>query len=225
MSAPPLWALPAFSPGDVLGDASERVADLGYAAVLLFVAGDAVFPPVPAETSVVAAAVFAAAGDLSLWLIVLAAAAGALLGDSAAFWIGRAGGVRIRRFLVRFAGRDRVAAAERMVARQGGLLVFTGRFLPGLRTGINMACGAGAMSYGRFLVVDAAAATVWAFQTTLIGYFTGRLLGGSTWLAVLVAVTIAGALASVVVERERRRVAAERRAMEEETEGSVSPAA
>ena len=60
-------------------------------------AGDGIFPVLPGETAIVAAAVLAANGDLSLPLVILAGAAGAVLGDSCAYWIGRGGGGPIRR--------------------------------------------------------------------------------------------------------------------------------
>ena len=134
---------------------AEDAAAYGYWAVLLVVAGDGVFPVLPGETAIVAAAVLAADGSLSLPLVILAGAVGAMIGDSAAYWIGRAGGGPIKRFVTRFAGEERLEAAERMVRRQGAALVFVGRFLPGIRIAINLSCGAGQMAYPRFLFFDA----------------------------------------------------------------------
>ena len=124
-------------PGAELFQAVERFAEdaagYGYWAVMLVVAGDGVFPLLPGETAIVAAAVLAADGGLSLPLVILAGAVGAVIGDSTAYWIGRGGRGPIRRWLVRMAGEDRLIAAERMVRRHGAVLVFVGRFLPGLR--------------------------------------------------------------------------------------------
>ena len=148
--------------GNTVSDFAEDAAGYGYWAVLLVVAGDGVFPVLPGETAIVAAAVLAADGSLSLPLVILAGAAGAVIGDSAAFWVGRAGGGPIKRFITRFAGDDRLEAAERMVQRQGPALVFVGRFLPGIRIAINLSCGAGQMAYPRFLFFDMLGEVVWA---------------------------------------------------------------
>lgn len=193
-----------------LEDVAEWAAEYGYLAVALIVAADGVIPLFPGETTIVIAAVFAASGDLSIVGVIAAGAIGAVVGDSAAYWTGRAGGPHIRRGMVRMAGHDRVAAAERMVQRQGAALVFTGRFLPGLRIGINMACGAGHMSYPRFLLFDSMGAVVWSTQAALIGYFAGRAFADQTWLALVIALGVAGVVMLIVYLRERRRLRLER---------------
>ena len=55
-----------------------------YLLIVVVCAGDALFPVLPSETIVVAAAVLAANDHLSIALVVFAAASGALLGDNAA---------------------------------------------------------------------------------------------------------------------------------------------
>ena len=144
----------ALSVGGVFDAAAGWAGRYGYWAIMLVVAGDGVFPVLPGETAIITGAVLAADGRLELPLIVLFGAIGAVLGDSAAYWIGRAGGPQIRHFVGRFAGAERVEAAERMVRRQGPALVLVGRFLPGLRLAVNISCGAGNMPFPRFLLFD-----------------------------------------------------------------------
>lgn len=195
---------------------AEDAAAYGYWAVLLVVAGDGVFPVLPGETAIVAAAVLAADGSLSLPLVILAGAVGAVIGDSAAFWIGRAGGGPIKRFVTRVAGADRLEAAERMVRRQGPALVFVGRFLPGIRIAINLSCGAGQMAYPRFLIFDVLGGIVWATQAALLGYFAGKAFAGQLWVAFLVAFAVTALVGGFVAIKERQRVRRERAAAEAE---------
>jgi membrane-associated protein len=197
-------------------DLAEGAADYGYWAVLLVVAGDGVFPVLPGETAIVAAAVLAADGQLNILLVILAGAAGAVLGDSTAYWIGRAGGGSIKRAVMRFAGRERLEAAERMVERQGPALVVVGRFLPGIRIAINLSCGAGQMAYPRFLVFDALGAVLWATQAALLGYFAGKAFADQLWVAFLVAFGVTVLVGAFVAVKERRRVRAERAAADAE---------
>ena len=164
----------------------------------------------PGETAIVAAAVLAADGALSLPLVILAGAVGAVMGDSAAYWIGRAGSDPLRRMLGRMVGADRLLAAERMVHRQGPALVFTGRFLPGIRIAINLSCGAGQMSYPRVLLFDSMGGVVWSAQAALLGYFAGRAFADQIWVAFLVAFSVTAIVASYVGVRERRRVRREK---------------
>ena len=198
---------------------AEGAADYGYWAVLLVVAGDGVIPVLPGETAIVTAAVLAADGTLSLPLVILAGAAGAVIGDSIAFAIGRAGGGPIKRFVSRFAGPDRLEAAERMVRRQGPALVVVGRFLPGIRIAINMSCGAGQMAYRRFLVFDIVGALLWSAQASLLGYFAGKAFAGQLWVAFVVAFGVTAIVAAFVTVKEKRRVRKENAAAAAERGG------
>lgn len=189
-----------------IAEFGEDAAALGYWAVLLVVAGDGVFPVLPGETAIVAAAVLAANGSLSLTLVILAGAAGAVIGDSCAFAIGRAGGGPIKRKVARFAGADRLEAAERMVHRQGAALVVVGRFLPGIRIAINMSCGAGQMPYRRFLLFDTIGAIFWSAQAAFLGFFAGKAFADQPWVAFVVAFAVTGIVGGFVTVKERRRV-------------------
>lgn len=195
---------------DSFNDIADWAARVGYPAVALVVAGDGVFPILPGETSIVAAAVLASSGRLELPLVILAGAVGAVVGDSAAYWIGRGGGGPIRRFVTRTAGAERLALAERMVERQGAALVFVGRFLPGIRIGINMSCGAGLMRYRRFLLFDSLGAIVWSTQAALIGFFAGRAFADQIWVAFIVAFGVTLLVGGLIGIRERRRIRRER---------------
>jgi membrane-associated protein len=208
---------------------AEDAAAYGYWAVLLVVAGDGVFPALPGETAIVAAAVLAAEGSMSLPLVIVAGAAGAVIGDSSAYWIGRGGGGPIKRTVTRVAGAERLEAAERMVRRQGPALVFVGRFLPGIRIAINLSCGAGQMAYPRFLVFDVLGAIVWAGQAALLGYFAGKAFADQLWVAFVVAFAVTGLVAGFVTVKERARVRRERAAAAAEraaadAEGAGPPA-
>src|SRR4051794_30503398 len=83
----------------IMSEVFDSLVDLvaatpwAYAAILAIAALDAVFPLVPSETTVIAAGVLAAAGELELPLVVAAGAAGALGGDSTSYAAGgRLGG-------------------------------------------------------------------------------------------------------------------------------------
>jgi membrane-associated protein len=187
----------------------DWAAEYGYITIFLVVAGDGVFPILPGETSIIAGAVFAAAGDLWLWAVVLVGALGAVAGDSLAYAIGRRGDRAIRQGVMRMAGGRRMRSAEGMLRRQGPAMVFTGRFLPGIRIAINVACGAGGMPYRRFLLFDSLGAVVWSLQAALIGYFAGKAFAEQVWVALAVAIGVAIFVGFIVILRERRMMARE----------------
>ena len=133
--------------------------------------------------------------------------------------MGRAGGGPIKRGLTRFAGEERLEAAERMVQRQGPALVFVGRFLPGIRIAINLSCGAGQMAYPRFLFFDILGGVVWATQAALLGYFAGKAFADQLWVAFVVAFGVTLLVGGLITIKERQRVKRERAAAEAERTG------
>jgi membrane-associated protein len=189
----------------------DQIARAGYIAVFLVVAGDGVFPILPGETAIVAAAVLAAQGDLQLPLVILAGALGAVAGDSLAYAIGHHGRGPIRRHVMRVIGEGRLHAAERMVTRYGPALVFVGRFLPGLRIAVNVSCGAGQMPYRRFLLFDSLGAIVWSTQAAVLGYIAGKAFADQVWVAFVVAIGVTLLVGAAVGYKERQRMRAERR--------------
>ena len=130
----------------------------------------------PGETALIAAAVYASKGSLSITGVIVVAAAGAIIGDNIGYWIGREGG---RRLLARYALLQRFServlpAGERFFARHGGKAVFLARFFGGVRvTGAWMA-GITRMRWWRFLGWNAAGGIVWAVAVGLIAFFAGK---------------------------------------------------
>jgi len=130
----------------------------------------------PGETALIAAAVYASKGSLSITGVIVVAAAGAIIGDNIGYWIGREGG---RRLLARYALLQRFServlpAGERFFARHGGKAVFLARFFGGVRvTGAWMA-GITRMRWWRFVGWNAAGGIVWAVAVGLIAFFAGK---------------------------------------------------
>ena len=197
---------------------TQLVSDAsGWAYAIIFVLAflDAMVPLVPSESSVITAGVVASTGDLSVPLVVLAAAAGAFAGDNTTYLLGRRFGRRIEaRFFSGERGRRQIQWAERQLAERGGELIVIGRFIPGGRTAVTLSAGTLGYPWRRFALFDAAAALVWALYATLLGYFGGRAFEHAPWqgllLALAVAFAVAGGIELVrwVLKRRRQRGAA-----------------
>lgn len=93
----------AFGDAEPCGNASGRAlilmlaflhfrSTVGYAGVALLVGAESAGVPVPGETSLIAAAVLASQGHLSLPLVIALAAGSATVGDNVGYVIGRKGG-------------------------------------------------------------------------------------------------------------------------------------
>jgi membrane protein DedA with SNARE-associated domain len=167
-----------------------------YGIVFLVAFFDALVPLVPSETVVITAGVVASAGDLSLPLIIPAAAAGAFLGDNTAYLVGHRFGTQAReRFFSGEKARKRIEWAERNLSERGGELIAVGRFIPGGRTAVTLSAGTLRFPWRRFVLFDAAAAVGWALYASLLGYFGGRTFEESPWKGLLLALGIAFAVA------------------------------
>jgi membrane protein DedA with SNARE-associated domain len=130
----------------------------------------------PGETALIAAAVYASKGHLSIEATIAVAAIAAIIGDNIGYWIGREGG---RRLIYRYAwlrrwGERVLPPAERFFERHGGKAVFLARFFGGLRvTGAWMA-GITRMTWWRFLFWNAAGGIIWAFAVGLLAFYAGK---------------------------------------------------
>ncbi len=184
-------------------------SDWTYVAILLVAAVDAFFPLVPSETMVVAGGVLAANGDLSLPLLVLVAASGAIIGDNISYAIGRTVGQRLRPRL--FGGRRKrhLDRADRLLRERGGYLIVIARFIPGGRTATTFAAGLLRMYWPRFLSWDILAGIIWATYASLIGFFGGKAFEDDPLRGIILALVIAFAIAAGVELyrwlRQRRR--------------------
>ena len=187
----------------------ESLADLvsgspwTYAFVLAIAAVDALFPLVPSETTAIAAGVLAATGDLSIAFVIAAATAGAFIGDTSSYGLGRSLGDRVGSRLL---PRKRRAWAERALDARGGALIVGARFVPGGRTAVTLTAGLIAMPLRRYVRLAALAAVLWASYAALLGYVGGRAFEEHPWRGLVIALVAAAALA-LGVELVRRLVA------------------
>lgn len=182
-----------------------------YAFLFAVAALDVLIPLVPSETSVILAGVLASTGDLVLLAVIAFAAAGAIVGDNTAYWIGRKLGHRLVDRFFKGERRKQVDWAHRQVEERGGYLIVIGRFIPGGRTAVTLSCGMLEMRWRRFLSFDVAAGIVWATYAALLGYLGGETFEEDPFKGFLLAFAIALLVTGVVEAyrwiRKRRVVA------------------
>ena len=182
-----------------------------YAFLFAISALDVIVPLVPSETSVILAGVLASTGDLELVLVILFAAAGAIAGDNAAYWIGRTVGHRLVDRWFKGERRKQVDWAHRQVEERGGYLIVIGRFIPGGRTAVTLSCGMLEMPWRRFIAFDVAAGIVWGTYAAMLGYVGGRTFEEDPLkgflIAFAVALLVAGCVEAYRWIRRRRVVA------------------
>jgi membrane protein DedA with SNARE-associated domain len=166
-------------------------SEWSYAIVFGVAMLDAFFPLVPSETTVIAAGVLAAHGDLRIELVLIAAATGAIVGDNVTFWLGKTLGERVAEKLFSGARRRHLDRAHKMVEERGGYLIVIARFIPAGRTAVTFACGSLDWEWIRFIKFDIVAGVIWGSYASLLGYFGGKTFQDSPFKGFLVAFAVA----------------------------------
>jgi membrane protein DedA with SNARE-associated domain len=179
----------------------------GYVVVAIVVGLESMGLPLPGETTLVTAAIYAGTTHgLNIWGVIAAASLGAIIGDTLGFWIGWRFG---RDLLARYGRYVRIDASRMRVgqylfARYGGRVVFFGRFVALLRTVAALLAGTNRMPWRRFLLFNAAGGIVWAAVFGLAAYVAGE--GFARLQGSLAAVTLViGAIGFTVALRVLRR--------------------
>ena len=192
---------------------TNLVAQYGYLAVLVIVGLESTGVPLPGETTLVAAAVYAGAThNLNIVGVVIAAAVGAILGDNLGYLVGHWGGYRL---LIRYGryirlSEKRIKIARYLFLRYGGEVVFFGRFTAILRTYAAFLAGTTRMPWRRFLFFNAAGGIAWA---TIYGggaYLLGRQierLSVPFEIVFVAAAVIAIVVGALIVQRQEERLA------------------
>jgi membrane protein DedA with SNARE-associated domain len=168
--------------------------------------------PLPGETVLVSAALYAGTtGRMSFLTVVVSAAIGGIAGDNLGFWIGRDLGYpwmrRHTRVLHLTPGRLKLG--QYLFHRHGGKVVFFGRFIAVLRTFAALLAGVNRMEWKRFLLFNAAGAAVWAAGYGSLAYMLGQRLArytGPLNLILLAAAAAAGAGGLAFARRHERQL-------------------
>lgn len=203
-------ASPRRDPGGVFESIVDVVVASGwvYPLILAIAALDAIFPLVPSEATVIAAGALAGAGELAFAVVLLAGAAGAVLGDNVAYLLGRAGqGPLVGRLLGSPAWRERIGRAETKLTRRAGTIIVVSRFIPGGRTPTMLSTGLIGLGWRRFIVYDLVAGTAWAAYASVIGVVGGKAFADKPLHALLLAFGLAAVL-MLAIESARRLVRA-----------------
>ncbi|MDH6119157.1 DedA family protein [Kitasatospora sp. GAS204B] len=183
-----------------------------YALVALIIGLESLGIPLPGEIALVSAGLLAAKGTVDPALVAVCAVAGAVIGDSIGYSIGRKGGQplfeRLGRKFPRHFGPDHLATAERAFHKWGMWAVFFGRFIALLRIFAGPLAGCMRMPYWKFLIANVLGGICWAGGTTVAVYYVGKVveqyLKNFSYLALVLALVGGGVMGLVIKRRAAR---------------------
>ena len=189
----------------------------GYWAVLLFVMIEDFGVPVPGETILIAASVYAGAARLNVVAVGVIGFVAAVIGDNVGFAIGHYGG----RALVLRWGRyvrlteERLNNAEAFFNHHGAWIITVARFVEVLRQANGIIAGTTGMRWLRFLAFNALGAALWVGTWVSLGYLAGSHIDAiyhavsrySYYLLIALVVVLAMYTARHILRRRRHRSA------------------
>ena len=167
MSAQPL-------PG-LLAHLAPVLDHYGYLAVGGFITLEDFGVPVPGETILIAAAVYAGAGRLNIAAVGVVAVLAAVVGDNIGYAVGFFGGRALVLRFGRYVGLTsaRLSKAEGFFNRYGGIVVTGARFVEGLRQANGIVAGTIRMPWPRFVAFNTLGAVLWVGVWASVGYLAG----------------------------------------------------
>lgn len=173
-------------------------ATYGVWTVAFIVGLESLGVPLPGETILILASVYAATHDGNIAMVIAAATVGAIVGDNIGYLIGREFGYRLVLKFGSYVGltEGRIKLGQYLFQKYGGTVVFFGRFFAVLRFLAAFLAGVNQLAWHRFLVANALGGLVWASIVGISAYTLGRSIhqvqgpAGAAGIAVAVGIVI-----------------------------------
>jgi membrane protein DedA with SNARE-associated domain len=159
------------------GDMQHLFPAYGYWAVGALVALESLAIPVPGETVLLLAAVYAGTThEVNIGLAIGAAACGSILGDNAGYWLGRTLGypLLLKHGPAIGLNKARIKLGQYLFQRHGGKVVFFGPFVGVLRLLAALLAGVNRLAWPRFVLANAAGGMLWATTVGTAGCVLGH---------------------------------------------------
>ena len=193
------------------------IEQYGYIAILLLIAIENIFPPIPSEVILLFSGFIATTLDLNLYIIILMATLGALLGALLLYYIGYILNKEKLKSLtngkvgkiIKLKQED-IDRADNWFQKQGYKAVFIARFIPIVRSLISIPAGMSKMNLLRFLGYSVGAIFIWNSILVFVGDIVGEnwlkvaeFLGGySSIVAIVMAIIIVSLLIYLFYKRK-----------------------
>ena len=155
---------------------SRLLQSYTYPVLLLLVLVESLGIPLPGEIALVTAAAYASLGHISIVIVILLAAVGAIVGGALGYWIGIKGGLPLVAHYGGYVGirKSHIDRAHAFFEKNGSRTILFGRFIAVLRTWAAVVAGAAEMSFAKFVTYNTIGSVVWAVVFGLLGYYFGR---------------------------------------------------
>jgi len=154
------------------------MSNINYWTIMLLMAVESSFVPLPSELVIPPAAYLAVKGELNLSLVILFSTIGCVLGALFNYVLAYTLGRKIIYALadskwarIFFINRGKVEHAEAYFIRNGNTSTFIGRLIPGVRHLISIPAGLAKMNLRNFIIYTMVGSAIWNTILALMSYF------------------------------------------------------
>ncbi|QSF43674.1 MULTISPECIES: DedA family protein [Paenibacillus] len=201
---------------------TDFMEQFGYAGILLMLALENIFPPIPSEIILPFGGFMTTTSGMTITGVLIAATAGSLLGAVVLYWIGRMLDVsRLERIVERWGGWIRISAkdirrADAWFDKYGYWTVLFCRMIPLVRSLISIPAGMSGMKFGHFLLFTTIGTLAWNLLLISLGAALGEswediAVYMDTYSNIVYAVLVAGVLVLGLLYFRRRQTAGKAR--------------
>lgn len=160
----------------------DFLTEWGYTALFITMALENMNIPIPSEIILGFAGFLVSQQIFSFWPTIIVGTIAGLTGSLLSYYIGLKGG---REFMLRHTskgglGAKKLVAAKNWFETYGGIAIFTGRLLPGIRTFISLPAGISRYPLSPFILYTILGTIPW----TILLVYLGDMLG-ENWTLLL----------------------------------------
>ena len=158
---------------------TEFMENYGYFGILLLIAIENLFPPIPSEVILTFGGFMTTTSELTIFGVVLAATLGSLIGAILLYGVGRLlSAERLEAIVVRYGSILRlkpedIRKADAWFDRYGPWAVFLGRLVPVVRSLISIPAGSSGMRFTSFLALTTVGSAIWNTALVSVGAAVG----------------------------------------------------
>lgn len=161
----------------VIGEFSIKVMTLlGYPGLVFLMALESMIFPLPSELVMPFAGFLAATGQMNIWLVLLFATIGTLIGSLISYYMGYYGGNKFVYTFGKYVFLDEedLKKTEKWFKKRGESTIFYSRFIPVVRHFISIPAGIGKMDLKKFCTYTVAGGLIWNAFLAYLGYLLGQ---------------------------------------------------
>lgn len=176
--------------------------------VVFLETGVVVTPFLPGDSLIFVIGALAAVGEINTLVITIVLILAAIIGDTVNYHIGKFIGPRVFRENVRLFKKEHLIRTQNFYEKHGGKTIVLARFIPIIRTFAPFVAGIGSMSYGRFILFNAAGGAAWVVFFMCLGYFFGNVPivkdNFSLVIPLIILISLLPVLVDILRQRNRR---------------------